>query len=551
MRYELPLIFDLLKSSLSISGTTQLHALLITGASLADPFLASTLLRSYATNDDILSARHLFDGIPQKSVLLWNSMIRAYAKRHSFAHAFFLFRRMQSSVVKPDNYTFACIIRACTDNNDPNGVKMSHSCVFHYGLPADPITSSALVSSYSRLGHECDARKVFDQMLQRDLVLWNVIIANCGYHGHCREGLELFRGLRCSGQKPDGYSLVGLISCFWDPCFLPLASGVHGFCLKGGFDSIEHVNSSLVSMYTRCKCFDSAYKFFQNLSFPDLVTWSALISGLAQVGKCMESLALFRKMNSFRKKADEILVVSLLSACSFMAAFKPCKELHGYIFKSGMSSDISVSCALIDSYIKCGFLEKGFSVFKLMPEKNSVTYNSLICGVGLHGLGPKAIYLFENMLQEGFIPDQATFSALLCACCHSGLLKEGWLYFRRMKDEFGIEAKIQHYVYMVKLLANDGRLKEAYDLIQAMSIPPDSGVLGALLFGCSLHGCSDLAEEVVQRIFEIEPRKTAYRIVLSNMYAAKDKWGDAKILRDDILEKGLRKIPGFSWIGVV
>ncbi|KAG0489382.1 hypothetical protein HPP92_008193 [Vanilla planifolia] len=197
-----------------------------------------------------------------------------------------------------------------------------------------------------------------------------------------------------------------------------------------------------------------------------------------------------------------------------MAAARPCKELHGYIFRTEMCSNISVSCALI----------------------------------GSHGLGKRALDLFEEMLQEGFRPDQATFSAVLCACCHSGLLKEGWTLFRRMKEDYSIVAQVEHYLYMVKLLANDGQLKEAYDLIQTIPICPDPGVLGAFLWGCSYNGYSDLGEAIAHRLFKLDPGKTAYRVILSNMYAAAKKVGDAILMRDDILRKGLQKTPGFSWI---
>ncbi|RXI09555.1 hypothetical protein DVH24_008687 [Malus domestica] len=100
-----------------------------------------------------------------------------------------------------------------------------------------------------------------------------------------------------------------------------------------------------------------------------------------------------------------------------------------------------------------------------MPEKNIVSYNSLILGLGLHGLASEAFRMFDEILRNGLKPDESTFYALPSACCHAGLVEDGREVFKRMKDEFCIQARTEHYVHMVKLLGMEGRLEEAYYLI--------------------------------------------------------------------------------------
>ncbi|CAL9761858.1 unnamed protein product [Musa acuminata subsp. burmannicoides] len=547
-----PATFSWSSLTTTVSKTKQFHAFLVTTSclSLDHAFLAANLLRSYASHNDLLSARRLFDQCPHRTTLLWNSIIRAHARLRHFPLAYTLFNSMRHDhSAKPDCYTFACVLRACADNSDSSGAEMVHAIVLSSGLALDLIVSSSLVSTYSKLGFLNNARTVFDQLHTPDLVVWNSIIAGYGYGGFWQEGLQLFRRMRETNAKPDGYSMVALISCIWNPSILHFAKGIHGLCLKGGYDCSSHVSSALVTMYARCRLMNLACQIFSCIYQPDLVTWSALISGFSLAGQYKEALTLFRKMTSSGKRPDAILIACALSACSSIAAIRPGKEIHCYSMRSSINLDTAVSCGLIDMYAKCGFPELGFQLFELMPEKGVIAYNAVISGLGSHGLVDQAFFLFKWMLDRGYQPDAATFSALLCACCHSGLLDKGLELFNRMRDEFGIEVQMEHYVYMVKILAMVGRLKEAYDFIHTMPKPADSGVWGALLWGCNIHGHLEMGRIVAKKLFEIDPRKAAYRVMLSNIYAAEEKWEVVKTLRDQIAVVGLQKNPAFSWIG--
>ncbi|XP_059644602.1 putative pentatricopeptide repeat-containing protein At1g64310 [Cornus florida] len=541
------LVFELSKIHQTLSRTKQLHGLIIRNCLTYDPFYATKIIRFYAINKDLISARNMFDETPHRSVFLWNSIIRAYARVHEFNDAFYLFKEMLCSETKPDNFTFACVVRGCTENCDLEGLRIVHGGVIVSGMGLDSIISSALVTAYSKVGLVDEASKVFYRMPEPDLVLWNSMISGYGFCGHWDKGLQLFNMMRSRGKHSDGYTLVGLISGLMDPGLLEIGQGIHGFCLKSGFDSNAHICSVLVSMYARFKCLNSAHRVFDSLLQPDLVTWSALITGFSQSGDSERALILFKKMNMEGKKADSILIASLLVASAQLAIVGPGSEIHGFVLRHGYESDVMVSSALIDMYSKCGFLGMGIRVFDSVPKRNIISYNSLISGLGLHGHASEAFEIFEEILKGGLKPDESTFSNLLCACCHAGLVKDGREYFSRMKNEFGIQARAEHFVYLVKLLGMNGELEEAFNLIQSLPEPVDSGIWGALLSCCDVLGNSELAEIVAQRIFENKPEKSTYKVMLSNIYAADGRWNDAMKLRDD-MKGGMRKTPGISWI---
>lgn len=541
------LLSQLTKPNQTLSRTRILHALIIKNHLSFDPFYVTRILRFYAINYDLVSARYLFDRTPQRSVYLWNSIIRAYAQAHLFLDAFVLFKNMLSSETQPDNYTFACIARACAEKFDVEALRLVHGKVVAFGLGLDFICNSALVSCYSKLGLVDEASYVFRGIDELDLVLWNAMISGYGSCGDWMKGIELFNAMQNMGIRPDGYTMVGLIIGLTDRSLINVGEMVHALCLKCGLDLNDHVGSVLVSMYSRCKSMELAYKVFDSLLHPDLVSWSTLIAGFSQTGDYVKALVFFRELLMAGRRADPVLLATVLAASAQLAIVGPGCEIHGYAVRHECNTEITVSSALIDMYAKCGFLEMGIRVFKNMPKRNIVSYNTLISSLGLYGRAPDAFQMFEEIMEEGFKPDETTFAGLLCACCHSGLVNEGREYFRMMTKEFGIQAKTEHHVHMVKLLGMDGKLEEAYDLIKSLPEPVNSGIWGALLSCCDYYKNYELLEVIAKHLLENEPKNGSYNVMLSNLFAGDGRWDDVKQLRVDT-GWAKRKMPGISWI---
>nr|XP_043608310.1 putative pentatricopeptide repeat-containing protein At1g64310 [Erigeron canadensis] len=544
------LVFELSKQNQTLSITKSFHALLIKTCIFHDPFYSTKIIRHYANNNDIVSAHNLFDEMPHRTVYLWNSIIRAYAQTHHFLDGFTLFKQMLASEIKPDNFTFACVLRACSERLDLDALKVVHGQLIASDMGLDSICGSALVSAYSKLARIDDARMVFDRLNERDLVLYNTMISGYGSCGYWMKGLHLFIVMRRMGDQPDGYTVVGLLSGLTYSSLLEIGQEIHGYCLRNGFDSNAHVSSMLVSMYSRCSCMHSACKVFDGLMQPDLVTWSALISGFSQSGEYRNALVSFREMNVEGRKPDSILIATLLAVTAQMVVLSRGVEIHGYAIRHNLHTEIMVSSALVDMYSKCGFLDLGIKVFEQMPKRNIVSYNSIIASLGLYGHASWAFEVFREVLEKGLKPDESTFSALLSACCHGGLVKEGREFLRRMDVDFGIKAKTEHYVHFVKLIGMAGELEEAYKLVDSLGGHVDSGIWGALLSCCDVHNDSKMAELVAQRLFDNKPDKSTYKVTLSNLHAGNGRWDDVKNLRDELDDVGNKKIRGTSWIEI-
>jgi pentatricopeptide repeat protein len=189
-------------------------------------------------------------------------------------------------------------------------------------------------------------------------------------------------------------------------------------------------------------------------------------------------------------------------------------------------------------------------VFNNMSQRDVVSWTAILAGYGVHGHGKETLKLFQEMQQAGLKPNHITFTALLSACSHAGLVNEGWLYFDCMSRDYCIAPSAEHYACMVDLLGRAGRLDEAYEFIQNMPIKPTGSVWGALLGACRIHSNIELGEHVAEYLFKLEPENTGNYVLLSNIYAVAGRWDDVAKVRTRMKERGLTKLPGCSWIEV-
>lgn len=298
-----------------------------------------------------------------------------------------------------------------------------------------------------------------------------------------------------------------------------------------------------MGLYGRCGKLDVARRIFHRMH-RDIVTWNTLIAAHAHSGHASEALSLFDQMLLENVKPSSATLVSLLSACSHLAALIHGERIHNYIKEMGYECDVSLSTAL-DMYAKCGQVRIARKIFDAMPERDVISWNAMISGYGIHGNATDAVEIFRQMEESGVSPNAVTFLAALSACSHVGLVKEGRHLFGRMKD-YSIMPSLKHYSCMVDLLGRSGNLDEAEAMILTMHVPPDGGVWGALLGACKIHGNVEMGERIARRAFESDPENDGYYILMSNMYSSVGKWEDAEQVRGMMKRRGVRKRAGWS-----
>lgn len=255
-------------------------------------------------------------------------------------------------------------------------------------------------------------------------------------------------------------------------------------------------------------------------------------------------------MRSFGINPDMETMIGFFPACSHLAALQHGACGHSYSVVRGFTESTKVCNAIIDMYSKCGKIEMGRLVFDQMHKRDSISWNAMIFGYGIHGLGLEAVSLFEHMQTFGFYPDDVTFICLLSACSHSRLVADGKHWYAAMTHKFQINPRLEHYLCMVDLLGRAGLLSEAYEFILKMPFKPDVRIWSALLGGCRIHKNIKLGEEISSKIQILGPESTGNFVLLSNIYSTAKRWDDAARTRVLQRDKGFKKSPGCSWVEI-
>ncbi|KAK9089710.1 hypothetical protein Scep_028792 [Stephania cephalantha] len=284
--------------------------------------------------------------------------------------------------------------------------------------------------------------------------------------------------------------------------------------------------------------------------FKDVALWNSLISGLFLNFDGEKALCYFRRMRLCGEKVDEITMVGVLSGCADMAALSNGRQVHGLGIKNGFGLHLPVGNALLDMYAKCGFMDDACVCFDSLPYKNVVSWTSLIMGFGKHGLGSSALKAFDRMEIEGYSPNKITFVGVLFACCHSGLVDEGWKCFNSMINRYSITPIMEHYTCMVDLLARAGFLEEAFEFIERMPVNPDARLLTALLSSCFYHKNTELTRNIGNKLLDLEPKEAGPYMLLSNFYGLLGDFEGVAKVRRLMHKRGIRKEKAYTWIEI-
>jgi pentatricopeptide repeat protein len=328
------------------------------------------------------------------------------------------------------------------------------------------------------------------------------------------------------------------------------AMQIHSQIVRFGFYADFLLKTTLLDVYAKAGDLDCAEKVFDEMGVRDIASWNALIAGLAQGSRPGKALALFKRMTVEGWKPNEVTVLGALSACSQLGVVKEGEKIHGYIMEEKLDMNVIVCNAVIDMYAKCGFVNKAYRVFEHMfCRKSLVTWNTMIMAFAMYGDAYKALELFEQMGRASVHPDAVSYLAVLCACNHAGLVEDGVWLFDSMAGS-GITPNVKHYGSVVDLLGRAGRLKEAYDIINSMPMFPDVVLWQSLLGASKTYGNVEMAEIASRKLVEMGSNSCGDFVLLSNVYAARERWNDVGRVREAMKNRDVKKIPGFSYIEV-
>ncbi|XP_027368821.1 pentatricopeptide repeat-containing protein At5g66520-like [Abrus precatorius] len=423
--------------------------------------------------------------------------------------------------------------------------------------------------------------------------VWNHVIRGYARTQMPWKSVECYNLMVFAEAVPDGFTYSSLLSACARGGLVREGEQVHGTVLVKGYCSNVFVDTNLINFYAmrgrveqarhvfddmkqrsvvswnsilagyvRCGDFDGARRVFDKMPHRNVVSWTTMVAGCAQNGKSKQALLLFGEMRRAHVELDQVALVAALSACAELGDLKLGRWIHWYVqqwfvARNQQHPSVHLNNALIHMYGSCGLIDAAYQVFAKMPQKSTVSWNSIIMAFAKQGLGKEAFDMFRTMLCDGVgvngvRPDEGTFIGVLCACSHAGFVYEGRQIFASMKHTWGISPRIEHYGCMVDLLSRAGFLDEACGLIETMPLKPNDALWGALLGGCQIHKNSELASRVENKLVaELNPDQAAgYLVLLSNIYAFAQRWQDVITVRQKMIEMSVKKPPGESWIQI-
>eukprot|EP01018_Ginkgo_biloba_P011209 Gb_02060 [translate_table: standard] len=370
----------------SLEQGKEIHENAIRNGFQSDIFVANALVDMYAKCGSTANARNIFDKMPQRDVVSWNTMIATYTRHGLSEQALALFRQMQRTGIQPNHFTFASVLPACANLAALEQGMEIHEEIIKIGYQSDVFVESALVDMYAKCGTMKKAHELFDKMPTRNAVSWTALIAGYAQNGQSMEALNLFRQMQLAGVKPDSKTYASVLPACANLGALEQGMEIHHGIIRGGFQSHGFVPNALLDMYAKCGSIEKARDLFDKMHERNAVSWTAMIAGYAMHGFGKEALQLFEQMQASGMNPDHVTLVCVLSACCHTGLVD-----KGWQYFHSMSEDYHITPTMehygcmVDLLGRAGHLDEALDFINKMPiEPNANVWGCLLGACRTH-----------------------------------------------------------------------------------------------------------------------------------------------------------------------
>ncbi|KAI3747572.1 hypothetical protein L6452_10071 [Arctium lappa] len=513
----------------------------------------NSLVNLYSKCVELESAHHVFDKMNIRNVASWSALMAGLFQKGFAFEVLRLFKSMVSEdddLCQPNEYIFATVLSSCSNVGYLLLGRQCHGYVLKSGLVFHQYVKNALVRLYSMLSDVVGAMEVLVSVPGSDTCTYNLILTGLVENGYLDEASNILRRMLAEHvmwNKATYISVFGLCARLKD---LSLGHQVHNQLLMSDVEFDVFVCSAIINMYGKCKQISCARKVFDRLETRNVVAWTAMLAAYSLHGSFEESLKVFLDMQREDIVPNESTFSVLLNASAGLSSLGYGYSLHALAEKRGFKGHTNVGNGLINMYSKTGDIEAAKKMFVGMTYRDTVSWNTMICGYSYHGLGNKSLALFEEMLKTDENPNHVTFVGVLTACGHLGKVEEGFYYLKQLMKQKGIEPGLEHYTCMIGLLSKAGRLNEAANFMLSTPINWDVIAWRTLLSACYTHRNHTLGTQVAEIIMGLDPDDVGTYTLLSNMHAKANKWGGVTKIRELMKKRNIKKEPGLSWLEI-
>lgn len=370
-----------------------------------------------------------------------------------------------------------------------------------------------VLQMYCDCGSFVDAQKLFDEMLERSLVSWAIIISAYAKEGLLDKAVRLFSHMQrsVSGITPIPSIYISLLRSLKDSSLLELGKQIHSHVIGNGFGSNVPVITAIVNMYVKCGWLEGAELVFDRMLEKNTVAWTGLMVGYTQAEKLEDALALFAKMVKEGVPMDEFVFSIILKVCGVLEYLNMGRQIHGYSVKLGMDSNVSVGTPLVDLYVKCRSFESACQAFERITEPNDVSWSCIITGYCQIGEFQESLKIFKSLKSKGVVLNSFVYTSIFQACAALADLNLG-----AQAHADAIKRGLVSYLYgesaMITMYSRCGRLDYAYRAFESLD-KPDTVAWTAIICGYAYHGNATEALRLFNRMRDCGVRPNAVTFI--------------------------------------
>ncbi|CAK9162961.1 unnamed protein product [Ilex paraguariensis] len=358
----------------------------------ADIFVPNSLIDIYAKcgSSGVNYAKGLFNVMVERDIVSWNSMISGLMRAGELDEA----RKLFDEMPERDTISWNTMLGMYTKAGEMN---MAFE-IFKKIPERNVVSWSTMVSGYSKSGDMQLAGLLFDKMPVKNLVAWTIIISGYAEKGLAKKAIGLYDQMEKSGLNLDDGTIISILAACAESGFLGLGKRVHESIEKNKFKCSNQVCNALIDMYAKCGSLDAALRVFNEMKKRDLVSWNAMIHGLAMHGHGKKALQLFSRLNKEGFAPDEVTFVGVLCACNHAGFIDEGKHYFYTMERDyGVVPEIEHYGCMIDLLGRGGRLKEALRLVHSMPvEPNAIIWGALLEACRMHN----AVGLAEEVLNH-------------------------------------------------------------------------------------------------------------------------------------------------------
>ncbi|KAI4349232.1 hypothetical protein L6164_009849 [Bauhinia variegata] len=413
-------VLKALASSYSNSNfAKEIHCFVLRQGLDWDICVVNSLITYYSRCDKLGLARTIFDTMPNRDLVSWNSMIAGYSQSGFYGECKQLYLHMLDSAgLSPNEVTLVSVLQACGQSNDlifgievhrlvnEGQIKMDISlCNALIGMYAkcgsldyalelfegmserDGVSYSSIISGYMVYGFVHKALAIFREMKNPGLSVWNAVISGMAQNNHHEQVLDLVQEMHSHGSRPNTVTLSSILPTISYCSNLRAGKEIHSYAIRRSYDQNIYVATAIIDTYAKLGFIHGAQRVFDQSEDRSLILWTAIISAYSAHGNANLALHLYNEMLDIGILPDPVTLTAVLSACAHSGLVDEAWKIFDSMSSNyGIQPLVEHHACMVSVLSRAGRLSEAAQFISKMSIKPSAkVWGALLNGASVHG----------------------------------------------------------------------------------------------------------------------------------------------------------------------